>query len=204
VVQETCKSSWDLHFTLRRLQTFSVVSRFWESRFRSPVPNVIKIFSVISEIMFSNDRSCSFMSPLFSYFSLFPIQSPLLPSSYVSSNFLLLFALFLLLLCPYPHKGAFRMWKGLNSFREVNVCLIFPPPSDGSGGTSTSLFRYTHFRYPRFCISAVLFQYHEEHQYPIDCQILKPTTCVEPSPRLSGNVMQMISLASENSGASVT
>jgi hypothetical protein len=27
--------------------------------------------------------------------------------------------------------------------------------------------RYTRFRYPRFSISAVLFQYHEKHQYPI-------------------------------------
>jgi hypothetical protein len=52
-------------------------------------------------------------------------------------------------------------------------------------------------------LSAVLFQYHEEHQYPILGQILKPVTdCVEPSAGLSGNVMQMISLESKNSGAS--
>jgi hypothetical protein len=31
----------------------------------------------------------------------------------------------------------------------------------------TGDFRYTRFRYPRFRISAVLFQCHEEHQYPI-------------------------------------
>jgi hypothetical protein len=64
--------------------------------------------------------------------------------------------------------------------------------------------RYTCFRYPRFRISAVLFQYCEEHQYPILGQILKPFTCVESSQRLSWNVMQMISLALKNSGASVT
>jgi hypothetical protein len=50
----------------------------------------------------------------------------------------------------------------------------------------------------------VLFQYHEEHQYPIRGQILNPITCVEPSPGLSGNVMQMIRSASQNSGASLT
>jgi hypothetical protein len=43
-------------------------------------------------------------------------------------------------------------------------------------------------------------QYYEEHQYPIRDQ----STCVEPSPSLSGNVMQMKSLASQNSGASLT
>jgi hypothetical protein len=61
----------------------------------------------------------------------------------------------------------------------------------------------TRFRCLRFRISAVLFQYYE-HQYPTRSQILKPITCVKPSPRLSGNAMQMISLASENSGASLT
>jgi hypothetical protein len=64
--------------------------------------------------------------------------------------------------------------------------------------------RYTRFRYPRFRISAVLFQFCEEHQYPIRGQILNPITCVEPSPGLSWNVMQMIGLASNNSGASLT
>jgi hypothetical protein len=48
------------------------------------------------------------------------------------------------------------------------------------------------FPYPRF-----YFSY-------LDKQFLKPVTCVEPSPGLSGNVMQMISLASKNSGASLT
>jgi hypothetical protein len=62
----------------------------------------------------------------------------------------------------------------------------------------------TRFRYPRFRLSAVLFQCHEEHQYPIRGQILKPITCVEHSPDLSGNVMQMISLTSKSSGASLT
>jgi hypothetical protein len=53
-------------------------------------------------------------------------------------------------------------------------------------------------------LSTVLFQYYEEHQYPIHGKILKPITCVEPSPGLSGNVIQMISLVSENSGSSLT
>jgi hypothetical protein len=53
-------------------------------------------------------------------------------------------------------------------------------------------------------IYAVLFQYHEEHQYPIRGQMLKPVTRDEPSPGLSGNVMQMISVASKNSGPSLT
>jgi hypothetical protein len=39
-------------------------------------------------------------------------------------------------------------------------------------GTGDS--RYIRFRDPRFCISAVLFQYYKEHQYPIRGQILKP------------------------------
>jgi hypothetical protein len=59
-------------------------------------------------------------------------------------------------------------------------------------------------RYTRFRISAVLFQCHEKHQYPIRGRILKHVTCVEPSPGLSGNVMQVINLASKNSGASLT
>jgi hypothetical protein len=63
---------------------------------------------------------------------------------------------------------------------------------------------FSHIRYPRFRISAVLFQYHEEHQYSTRGQILKPVACVEPSPGLPGNEMQMISLASKNSGASLT
>jgi hypothetical protein len=64
--------------------------------------------------------------------------------------------------------------------------------------------RYTLFRYPRFRISAVLFQYYEENQYPIRGKFLKPLTWVEPTRGLSENVMQMISLASKNSGASLT
>lgn len=36
----------------------------------------------------------------------------------------------------------------------------------------------------RFCVCMVLFQYHEDHQYHIHNQILKPVTCTEPS--LSG------------------
>jgi hypothetical protein len=62
----------------------------------------------------------------------------------------------------------------------------------------------TRFRYPHFRISAVLFQCYERHQYPNRGQILKPVTCVEPFAVLSGNVMQMTSLASKNSGASLT
>jgi hypothetical protein len=42
------------------------------------------------------------------------------------------------------------------------------------------------FVYPR-----VLFQYYEEHQYPIRGQILKPFTCVERAPGLLGNVMHI-------------
>jgi hypothetical protein len=67
---------------------------------------------------------------------------------------------------------------------------------------STGDSHYMCFHHPHFRISAVLFQYHEEHQYPICGHILKHITCVEPSPGLSGNVM--ISLASKNSGASLT
>jgi hypothetical protein len=55
-----------------------------------------------------------------------------------------------------------------------------------------------------FCISAILFQYYEKHQYPICGQILKCITCIKQSPHLSRNVMQMISLASKNSNASLT
>jgi hypothetical protein len=51
-----------------------------------------------------------------------------------------------------------------------------------------------HFPYPRFCISAVLFQYSEEHQDLICGQILKPFTCI----------IQMISLASQNFSTSLT
>jgi hypothetical protein len=43
-------------------------------------------------------------------------------------------------------------------------------------------------------LSAVLFQYYEVHQYPICGRIFNPITCIEPSPGLSGNVIQMISL----------
>lgn len=38
---------------------------------------------------------------------------------------------------------------------------------------------------------AALFQYYDEHQYPIRGQVLKPHTCVEPSPGLSRNVMHL-------------
>jgi hypothetical protein len=58
--------------------------------------------------------------------------------------------------------------------------------------------------HPRFRISPVLFQYREEHQCPIRGKILKPITCVELSPGLSGHVTQMISEASKNSGANLT
>jgi hypothetical protein len=64
--------------------------------------------------------------------------------------------------------------------------------------------RYTWFRCPHFRISVVLFQYHEEHQYPSRGQNLKPITCVDPSPGLSGNVMQMIGLVLMNYEASLT
>jgi hypothetical protein len=59
--------------------------------------------------------------------------------------------------------------------------------------------RYTHFRYPRFYFSIM-----RSIKYPTRGQILKSVTCVEPCPGLSGNVMQMISLASKNYGASLT
>jgi hypothetical protein len=60
--------------------------------------------------------------------------------------------------------------------------------------------RYTSFRYPRFyfnisCGTSISY---------LRPNFLKPITCVEPSQCLSGNVMQMISLASNNSGASLT
>jgi hypothetical protein len=42
------------------------------------------------------------------------------------------------------------------------------------------------FRYPRFRIFVVLFQYYEGHQYSIRDQILEPITCVEPSPGYQG------------------
>jgi hypothetical protein len=42
-------------------------------------------------------------------------------------------------------------------------------------------------RYTRFRISVLLLQcYKKERQYPIRGQILKPITCVEHSPGLSG------------------
>lgn len=54
-----------------------------------------------------------------------------------------------------------------------------------------------------FRILAVLFQYLEQHQYPIRGQILKPTVRVEASPFLSRNVMQTIRLATKNCGTSL-
>jgi hypothetical protein len=53
------------------------------------------------------------------------------------------------------------------------------------------------FRYPHFCISAVLFHCYDKHQYPIRGQILKPTTSAESSARSSENVMQTINLATK-------
>jgi hypothetical protein len=50
----------------------------------------------------------------------------------------------------------------------------------------------------------VLFQYHEEHQYRIHNQILKPVTCIETFSVLSGSVMKVVGLAWKNSGASLT
>jgi hypothetical protein len=70
--------------------------------------------------------------------------------------------------------------------------------------TKVQVIRYMRFRYPRFRISAVLFQFYEKHQYPIRGQILKPPAWDEPSSGLLGNVMQMISLTSKNSGTSLT
>jgi hypothetical protein len=69
---------------------------------------------------------------------------------------------------------------------------------------SIQVTHYTRFPYPRFRISAVLFQYYDEHQNSIRIQILKLITWVKPCPGLPGNVMQMISLASKNSGTSLT
>jgi hypothetical protein len=54
-----------------------------------------------------------------------------------------------------------------------------------------------------FRLSAVSFKYHNDHQHPIHGQILKPITYFELSPALSGIVIQMGSLASKNSGASL-
>jgi hypothetical protein len=51
---------------------------------------------------------------------------------------------------------------------------------------NTGDFGYTHFLYLRFHISAVLFRYNQDHEYPIRWQILKPVTCVKTSPDLSG------------------
>jgi hypothetical protein len=70
--------------------------------------------------------------------------------------------------------------------------------------SNTGDSRYTRFRYPSFRISTVLFQCYEEHQYPVRGQILNPITCVKLSPGLSEYVIQMISLASKNSGARLT
>jgi hypothetical protein len=53
-------------------------------------------------------------------------------------------------------------------------------------------------------LSTVLFNCHEGHQYLIRGRIIKPVTCVEPFPSSSGNVMQMMILASKNSGSSLT
>lgn len=52
-------------------------------------------------------------------------------------------------------------------------------------------------------LSADLFQCYKEHQYPIRGQILRAITCAEPSPGLSGNVMQVINSASKY-GAKLT
>jgi hypothetical protein len=52
-----------------------------------------------------------------------------------------------------------------------------------------------HFHYPYFHISMVVLQYHEEYQYRIHNQILKPVTCIETFSVLSGSVMKMVSLA---------
>jgi hypothetical protein len=71
-------------------------------------------------------------------------------------------------------------------------------------GLNLLVHRTRNCRYTRCRISTVLYQYREEHQYPIRGKILKPVSCVEPFPGLSGTVMQMISLSSKNSGYSLT
>jgi hypothetical protein len=101
--------------------------------------------------------------------------------------------------CPHFTVNSRRSLK-VGCFPVIRIYLVWGQ----SGATEFCGSHYTRFRYPRFRISGVLFKYHEEHQYPIRGQILKPITCVEPSPRLSGNVMQMISESSKNSGASLT
>lgn len=55
-----------------------------------------------------------------------------------------------------------------------------------------------------FGVSSVSFQCHEEHQQPIRFPILKRVSCIKTSPGSFGNIMQMLSLVSENSGASLT
>lgn len=64
------------------------------------------------------------------------------------------------------------------------------------GGTNSDVrgkvqvTRYTHFRYSRIRISAVLFQYHKDHQCPIRDHIVKPiTNRAEHSPHLAGSIM---------------
>lgn len=55
----------------------------------------------------------------------------------------------------------------------------------------TLIIKY--FRYSRFRISSVLFQFHKQHQYPIRNHIPKPVTCVKSSPGFPSNTLQMIS-----------
>jgi hypothetical protein len=94
----------------------------------------------------------------------------------------------------------FQGWKWLHMFlRNVGIYLHIHTALQPRRPTwrlmqSTGDSRYTRFHSPCFRTSAVLFQYHEKHQYLIRGQILVSGTCVEPSPGLSGDVMQIISL----------
>jgi hypothetical protein len=85
-------------------------------------------------------------------------------------------------------------------FSLLSVC--YKECNANNCGIYMQVTRYTRFRYPRFRISAVLFQCQVEHQ----CSIRGPyfNACVKPSFVLSRNVMQMISLVSEKSDASLT
>jgi hypothetical protein len=87
-------------------------------------------------------------------------------------------------------------------FYNAYSCVLVLPSNKRQAGRQVQVTVVTCFCCPLVSITAALFQYHDEHQYSISGQIIKAVTCIESSPGLSGNVMRMISLTSNNSGAS--
>lgn len=73
-------------------------------------------------------------------------------------------------------------------------------PSSLSCRQCSRVLHVMRFHYTRFHISVTLFRYHDSHQYPIRGKIFKPAAYVDTYPGLSGNAIQLISLALKNCG----